>query len=51
MKSTQFDFSSPVILGDRIDDVPGDIGYDHNFCFGSPGERKHIARYVLSRTL
>ncbi|XP_013379096.1 aldose 1-epimerase [Lingula anatina] len=44
VEGTVFDLRKPVRIGDRINNVPGDKGYDHNFCVGEKRERKHIAK-------
>ena len=41
--NTMFDLRQPVRLGDRIHKIPGDIGYDHNFCLGSKGNKPSLA--------
>ena len=44
VKNTEFDLTEETDLGDRIPKVPGDFGFDHNFCLGKPGWRKHAAK-------
>ena len=41
--NTMFDLRQPVQLGDRIHKIPGDIGYDHNFCLESKGNKSSLA--------
>ena len=43
VKGTQYDLTTPVCLGDRVNEIADDLGYDHNFCFGKTGEQKHVA--------
>ncbi|XP_032829971.1 galactose mutarotase [Petromyzon marinus] len=43
VKDTPFDLRSPVILRDRLPQLPGD-GFDHNFCLSQSGERQTCAR-------
>ena len=43
MAKTVFDLRQSVRLGDRIDKVPGDIGYDHNFCVESKEDKPSLA--------
>ncbi|XP_060585605.1 galactose mutarotase-like isoform X2 [Ruditapes philippinarum] len=40
---TMFDLTSETNLVDRIRNVPGGIGFDHNFVFEKPGWDKHAA--------
>ncbi|XP_066553228.1 galactose mutarotase isoform X2 [Amia ocellicauda] len=37
VQGSPFDLRSPVLIGQRLKDVPGP-GFDHNFCVSSPGE-------------
>lgn len=46
VKGTKFDLKNYTRLGDRIPEVPGGIGFDHNFCLQQPGWMKHAARVV-----
>ncbi|XP_048734653.2 galactose mutarotase-like isoform X3 [Ostrea edulis] len=41
---TPWDLRTMKNLGEMIPTVPGDVGYDHNFCFGKTGWRKYMAR-------
>ncbi len=41
VKGTPFDFTSPHLIGERIDSVPG--GYDHNFVLNSKDGSLHQA--------
>lgn len=38
------DLTKDTLLGDRLDQVPGGFGFDHNYCLGKPGSLKHVAR-------
>jgi len=44
VEGTPFDLRTDVLLGDRLDLVPGGMAFDHNFCLGDPGTIKHVAR-------
>ncbi|XP_061174701.1 galactose mutarotase-like isoform X2 [Saccostrea echinata] len=41
---TPWDLRTKKNLGEMIPSVPGDVGYDHNYCFGKTGWRKYMAR-------
>ncbi|XP_062580892.1 galactose mutarotase-like isoform X1 [Saccostrea cucullata] len=41
---TAWDLRTKKNLGEMIPTVPGDVGYDHNYCFGKTGWRKYMAR-------
>ena len=48
MEGTPFDLRKPVLIGPRLQEVPG-LGFDHNFCLSSPGEawaERHAARFT-----
>lgn len=50
VEGTVFDLRAPVLLGDVINDVPGEIGFDHNFCInGETNAEKFTARSDSSR--
>ena len=44
VKGTKFDLRNMTWLGKRIPEVPGNYGFDHNFCVGETGWMKHAAR-------
>ncbi|KAK3094171.1 hypothetical protein FSP39_024969 [Pinctada imbricata] len=44
VSGTRFDLRNRQNLGQEIPQVPGDVGFDHNFCFGKTGWRKYMAR-------
>ena len=44
VKGTKFDLRNMTWLGKRIPEVPGNYGFDHNFCIGETGWMKHAAR-------
>ncbi|CAG9759751.1 unnamed protein product [Ceutorhynchus assimilis] len=46
--NTAFDLRVPIVLGEKINKIPGYLGYDHNFCVtkGSSQENRFIARAV-----
>lgn len=46
VKGTKFDLTTETDLGERIPEVPGDIGFDHTFCLEKSGWKKHAARVV-----
>ncbi|KAL3873208.1 hypothetical protein ACJMK2_036350 [Sinanodonta woodiana] len=43
VNGTPFDLTNETRLGDRLPQVPGGIGFDHNFCLGKPNWMKHGA--------
>ena len=43
---TMFDLTAETDLVERIRNVPGGIGFDHNFVLENPGWDKHAAMYV-----
>ncbi|XP_068597217.1 galactose mutarotase [Brachionichthys hirsutus] len=46
VEGTPFDLRTPVLIGPRLNEVPG-LGFDHNFCLSSPGDtwkERHTAR-------
>ena len=45
VNGTKFDLTTDTRLDDRLPEVPGNFGYDHCFCLGNPGWKKHAARY------
>ena len=42
--NTVFDLREGVMLGERIQKVPDDLGYDHNFCVEGDDFKKLAAR-------
>ncbi|XP_021352829.1 aldose 1-epimerase-like isoform X2 [Mizuhopecten yessoensis] len=44
VQGTVMDLRTKRKLADVIDQVPGDHGYDHNYCFGKTGWVKNMAR-------
>lgn len=45
---SEMDVTKDTLLGDRLSQVGGGTGFDHNFCVGQPGVMKHVARYMGS---
>ncbi|CAH0556968.1 unnamed protein product [Brassicogethes aeneus] len=48
VSGTAFDLRNPTVLGERINNIPGNLGYDHNFCItkGTDSGNNFIARVV-----
>lgn len=46
VNGTVFDLRSPTLMGQHINNIPGDIGYDHNFCITSDNKEKKFAAKV-----
>lgn len=46
VQGTMFDLTSDTDLSERLPQVPGGIGFDHNFVLEKPGFDKHAARLV-----
>ncbi|CAH0556967.1 unnamed protein product [Brassicogethes aeneus] len=48
VSGTPFDQRNPTVLGERINNIPGNLGYDHNFCVtkGTDSGNNFIARVV-----
>ncbi|KAL4218244.1 hypothetical protein ACF0H5_022980 [Mactra antiquata] len=44
VKDGPMDLTNDVLIGDRLDKVPGGFGFDHNYCLGNPATMKHVAR-------
>jgi aldose 1-epimerase len=45
VRGTPFDFTTPRPIGERLDDIGGNPGYDHNFVInGKAGELRLAAR-------
>lgn len=41
---TLFDLREPTLFGKILKDIPGGIGYDHNFCIENEGDKTFVAR-------
>uniref|UniRef100_A0A0B7ADB9 Aldose 1-epimerase n=2 Tax=Arion vulgaris TaxID=1028688 RepID=A0A0B7ADB9_9EUPU len=44
VSGNEYDLRTPVSLGDRLNKVPGGIGFDNNFCLNNNGQLKLAAR-------
>lgn len=44
VEGTPMDLRKPVSLCDRMKEVNGGLGFDHNFCVGDGGKLKFVAR-------
>lgn len=44
------DLTKDTVLGERLSQVAGGAGFDHNFCLGQPGVMKNVARYIYCNT-
>jgi len=45
------DLTKDTVLGDRLSQVAGGTGFDHNFCMGQSGAMKHVARWCNSNNM
>lgn len=44
VSGTVFDLRTSKLIGDHVNNVPNDLGYDHNFCVRSSGDKALAAR-------